>query len=70
MNFIASLCLAVRPRPYQELNKTSKPTATRALRNLVEKGLVIMQGEAKRQIYYQLSQKRANNEPIEPKKSR
>ena len=56
-------------REYQELNKTSKPTATRDLRNLVDKGIVIMQGEAKRQIYYQLSQKRANNEPIEPKKS-
>ncbi|ABX31960.1 putative transcriptional regulator [Petrotoga mobilis SJ95] len=56
-------------KEYQELNKTSKPTATRDLRNLVDKGIVIMQGEAKRQIYYQLSQKRANNEPIEPKKS-
>ncbi|WP_281255719.1 ATP-binding protein [Petrotoga miotherma] len=56
-------------KEYQELTKTSKPTATRDLRNLVDKGIVIMQGEAKRQIYYQLSQKRANNEPIEPKKS-
>jgi ATP-dependent DNA helicase RecG len=56
-------------RPYQELNKTSKPIATRDLHNLVDKGIVIMQGEAKRQIYYQLSQKRSNNEPIEPKMS-
>jgi len=53
---------------YQELNKTSKPTATRELRKLVDKGLFIMHGKAKREIYYQLSQKGANNEPIEPKK--
>ncbi|WP_233552356.1 hypothetical protein [Petrotoga sp. Shatin.DS.tank11.9.2.9.3] len=51
-------------KEYQELNKTSKPTATRDLRNLVDKGIVIMQGEAKREIYYQLSQKRAKKEPI------
>jgi len=44
-------------KEYQELTQVSRQTATRDLQELVEKSIFIMHGAAKREIYYQLSQK-------------
>lgn len=44
-------------KEYKELSSTSKPTATRDLSDLIQKGIFILEGKGKRGSYYILSQK-------------
>ncbi len=56
-------------KEYQKINGCSKATATRDIMHLVNGGFLIAIGTGKRDLHYILSQKRAQNDAKEPKKS-